>query len=268
MRTFPTDEDVEQFKQRARTRQFTALDLDAFYKNPRLWRPRPKLIALCDAQEFWQGVYDELAPEIGGRIIVPPAPPRLTVKQHKSVEKFQLLLVYIPALTEDRYPACFVKPDWCGNLKTADVERKPLQGQWVAFETIKKPHWDDPIGYPDDRLATVLKLKSRFGVSWVDLKNGLLERVAKITGFPKKGTRLCTVEEWNFVANLINWLREHRGMDLPDLGSTRSWEWCENSCDASGWLIVGRSGHGGLAAVDYDWHDGRDGLGFRVLFVL
>jgi len=267
MRTFPTDSDVEQFKQRARSGQFTAEDLDAFYKNPRLWRQEVSIVAPEDAQTFWQMVWDEMALEIGGRIIVPPVP-RLTDKQRKSIENFRMLPVYIQAFDKERYPACFVKPDRQKYLRGGGEHISP-KGQWVAFETIKKPQLDDPAGYPDDGLAAALKLKSRFKVSWDDLKGGLLERAARITGFPKNRTRLPTAEEWNFVGNLFNWLREHRGIDLPDLGSTTTFELCENADSLEHRLIVGDFRSGGLACVSYTWNEGRGtNVGFRVLFEL
>ena len=118
-------------------------------------------------------------------------------------------------------------------------------------------------------MAAALHGTTRFNTSWDDLTNGFLAEIAKVTNFPKKGTRLPTAEEWNLIGNLFNWLRDHRSMDLPDLGSTRSWEWCENAYDADLRLIVGRSDRGGLADVRDGWRGDRDDdLAFRVLAVL
>ena len=61
----------------------------------------------------------------------------------------------------------------------------------------------------------------------------------------------------------------HRQMDLPDLGSTRSWEWCANAYGSDGRLVVGDSDCGGLAGVHSVHHAyRRDGIAFRVLAVL
>ena len=71
------------------------------------------------------------------------------------------------------------------------------------------------------------------------------------------------------IGNLFNWLTVNRSLLLPDLGSTCSWEWCSNVCDAGYRLLVGDSEGGGLAYVDDDWHGSAcDRTGFRVLAVL
>ncbi|MBU1908177.1 hypothetical protein KKF59_03565 [Patescibacteria group bacterium] len=218
------------------------------------------------AQAFWQGVWDEL---LGiGKIVVQPLP-NLTPKQLESLDKYGFLLVRIPAIIEEQYPSSFVKPAWGRHPNIQSIERFPLVGDWIVVETIAKPHYDDPNGYPDDRLMATLMRSSRFNTSHDDLTGGLLAKIAKITGFPKKGTRLPTVEEWNFIGNLFNWLRENRGMNLPDLGSTRSWEWCQNTLDSDYRLIVGYSENGGLADVHDAWRGARYGdISFRVLAVL
>lgn len=218
-----------------------------------------------DKMAWMQDVYREL-----GINCVVPAVPKLTERQTKSLKRFGFRLFFIPAITEEAYPASFMKPDWGRHLDATQIERRPLPGKWVAVETIAKPNWDDPAGYCDDRLAAALKLKSRFGISWDDLHDGgLLGRIARVTGFPRKTTRQPTAEEWNFLANLFNWLRAKRRENLPDLGSTASWEWCENTCESDFRLVVGSRVRGGLAGVYRDWRDGRhDGVAFRALAVL
>lgn len=260
---------VQQFIERYASGQFSDEDVNEFFKNPRRWRESAALggapvISVETAQSFWHDVYNEL----GMKISVPPVP-ELTEKQMKSLDKFGFMLVYVPAITEDQYPASFVKPAWGQYLDASRIERQPLEGRWIAVETIKKPDWDNPKGYPNDRLMAAVKRDKRFHTSHDDLTNGLLGEIAKITGFPKKGTRLPSAEEWNFIGNLFNWLRENRSMDLPDLGSTASWEWCSNACGSGGRLIVGGSGGGGLAGVNGYWRVSRFGdFAFRVLAVL
>jgi len=252
---------IQQLIERHESGQILESDLDAFIENPTLWRTEDAkaLLSPAAAQAFWQGVYDEL-----GIKVTVPAVPKLTKKQMKSCGKFNFLLVYLPAITEEDYPEDFVKPAWGKYLDASKIERKPLEGRWVAIETIVKPDWDNKDGYPDDRLMAAVKHPSRFNTSHDQLTGGILADIAKVTGFPKKGTRLPTAEEWNFIGNLFNWLSEHRSMNLPDLGSTRSWEWCENAYGSGDRLSVGGSGHVGLAHVYDLW----PALGFRVLAVL
>ncbi len=258
---------IKQLIERHEAGRILESDLDAFLKNPTLWRDAEALLLPENAQAFWQGVYDELG--IEARV---PVVPKLTEKQVKSIAKFNFLLIYIPAITEKQYPEHFVKLAWNEHLSRlfSKIERKSLEGQWIAIETIAKPNWDDKDGYPDDRLVAMVKYPSlRFNTSYEDLAGGILSDIAKVTGFPKKGTRLPTAEEWNFVGNLFNWLSEHRDMPLPDLGYTNAFEWCENACESGYLLVVGCSSYGGLAGVYDSWHGGSgDGVGFRVLAVL
>lgn len=255
---------VEQFVQGLRLERYTPEDVDAFMQNPRKWRLQTQRSAMSfltpdTAQSFWQGVWNEL----GIKAEVPPVP-KLTVRQVKSLEKFGFLLVYVPAITEEQYPDGFIKPRWF-----AGVERLPLIGKWIAVETIAKPHYDDPKGYGEDPLMVTVKCAKRFGVSHDDLIGGLLAKIAKATGFPKKGTRLPSAEEWNLIGNLFRWLCEHRQMNLPDLGSSRSWEWCANVYGPEHRLLAGHSDLGGLADVNFDWYVDRYGhIAFRVLAVL
>ncbi|MEO5927768.1 MAG: hypothetical protein ABIP96_03820 [Patescibacteria group bacterium] len=257
---------IQQLLERAESGQITESDFVAFLENPRLWRKTSELtqIAPEDAQAFWQSVYNEL-----GLKIAVPTVPVLTETQVKSLDRFGFMLVFIPNISEEQYPACFVKPAWSEYLNVERIKHEPLEGQWVAIETIAKPDCDDDADYAEDRLMVAVRHDKRLHTSHNALTGGLLERVAKATGFPKKGTRLPTAEEWNFVGNLFNWLREHRSMSLPDLGSTNAWEWCQNTYTSVSQLIVGNAALGGLADVDDGWYGhGHDGIGFRVLAVL
>ncbi|KKR48554.1 MAG: hypothetical protein UT86_C0004G0038 [Candidatus Magasanikbacteria bacterium GW2011_GWC2_40_17] len=219
--------------------------------------------ALC----YWmQGVYFTM-----GIQCEVPLPPALTSRQKKSLKKYGLRLFYIPAITEAEYPESFIKPDWGKLLTVSSIESKPLLGRWVVIETIPKPSWDDPVGYTNDTLAQALKLVKRFAVSWDDLYNedGFLTKIAKITGLPKHSTRLPTAEEWNFLGNLFLWLNANRKENLPDFGSTSSWEWTENLYDFDNRVVVGSREDGGLADVDDNWHNSHnDSIAFRVLAVL
>lgn len=265
---------IKQLIERAEAGQITDSDLDAFFKDPGRWRKQLQsgvcFLAPQDAQNFWQGVWDEL---LGIGQVTVPIVPKLTEKQVRSLERFGFLLMYLPAITEDQYPKNFVKPAWDTYLMVSEIERKPLTGAWVAIETIGKPHHDDPAGYPKDRLMTAVKYQGRFGVSHSDLARNLLEAVAMVTGFPKKGTRFPTVEEWNLVGNLFNWLRERHLLKLPNLGTTRSWEWCGNASGREDRLVIGSTkgswGSEGLAAVFKAWRESQVAdTAFRVLVVL
>lgn len=263
------EELINQLVQRGKKDEIMDDDVIAFMATPRLWRPVPTILTLTPetAQAFSQGVYDEL----GIKVEVPPVP-TLTDKQVKSLKKFGFMLVYVPAITEAQYPAGFVKPDWGQNLMVASIERLPLKGQWVAVETIAKPQYDDSRdsrNYAEDVLMAAVKHAKRFNTSHDDLTGGLLVKIAKTTGFPKKGTRLLSIEERSFIGSLFNWLREHRQMRLPDFGSGFSWEWCANAYGSEDRLTAGGPFSGGLAGVHSCWRGRRRfDSAFRILAVL
>jgi len=242
-------------------RQVTRVDLEEFLSQ---FQP-PEA---TDHQKFWQEIWDELLGE--GTVDVPPFP-SLKSKTTESLDGRygRWFFVFIPAIKEQDYPDSFIKPSWGQHLDVDEIKRRKLPGRWVVIETIPKPDWDDPNGYGDDPLALALSLQARFSLSWDELHETHLPAVAKLLGLRKKAVRLPTAEEWNLLGNLFLWLNEHKEERLPDLGSTNSWEWCENAYGGGGRLVVGRRGGGGLAVVDGRWSDDRSGrLGFRVLAVL
>jgi len=219
---------------------------------------------VANTWNFWAKAWAEI---LGRPVEVPPMP-TISAKAMEAFECFSLRVVYLPAITEKDYPPDFVKPAWGKYIAASQIERKPLVGRWVAIETIEKPDWDDPKGYGNgnDPLARKLGLQSRFNMSWDDL-TPLLPTAGKLLG--TKETRRPTAEEWNLVGNLFLWLNQHKDEHLPDLGSTRSWEWCENACGSEFRLFIGVAGFGGLAVVDRFWRgDRRGSFGFRVLAVL
>lgn len=245
----------------------SAEDLAEFLRQPELWRQgKPRAVRMANGPEEWmQFVFQDM----GLDCVVPPIKPRLTDMQRESLRQFHLRLFFIPAIKEEQFPPSFVR---LTGLYPA-VSKRPLPGKWVAVETVAKLNREDPD--VDARacwfITDVLGLKSRFGVSWNDLYlGGFLRNIAKATGFPNKSVRLPTAEEFNFLGNLMNWLRANRGDDyLPDLGSTDSWEWSASTHDPDGCLIVGSCRHGGLAAAAGRLRsDPGDDIGFRFLVVL
>lgn len=239
--------------------------------------PTPtEVILRTGAQNFWAVAWQEILGERvmkDRKIVIPPLPTMKAKTQTAMTGGLGWWIpIYLPKeLTEKDYPADFVKPKWIKELKESHIKRRPLPGRWVMVETIQKPRWDDPKGYSNgnDPLIKSAGLATRFKVSWDSIKNTHLPKAAKILGLSKKAVRLCTAEEWNLIGNLFLWLNTNRNMTLPDLGSTTSWEWCENDYGGGGRLIVGYREQGGLANVYCDRHGHRSGdVGFRVLAVL
>lgn len=215
-----------------------------------------------DPRAFWEQCWEEILQ----RKINVPAVPKLKGKTKKAIEKYKLMLVFLPVITEDEYTEGFVKPAWGRYLDSSQIERRHLPGKWVLVETIAKPNWDDPQGYGEDPLGKDLNLTTRFKISWDHLTATIMPTAAKLYGLPRRAVHHSTAEEWNLIGNLFNWLKANRSMDLPDLGSTNSWEWCLNAFASSDALVVGDRGHGGLADVSRDWRGyPRGPVGFRLL---
>ena len=215
-------------------------------------------------QDFWQRVYDELRM----RIEVPPLP-NLTQLQSSRLHQYGLTPIYIPAIG-DRFPTSFVRPDWHSHLHPdVPAPRIPLTGVWVAAETIQKPDWDNGKKYPNDLLMKTLGYETRFKTTHDDLTVSILGRIADVLQFPADNVRLPSVEEWNFLGNVFKWLRGRRQLlAFPDLGASRSWEWCRNAVDEYR-LTVGYFGRGGLTNVEAEWRgDLSTSCGFRVLVAL
>lgn len=207
--------------------------------------------------------------EIIGRKVDVPAPPAMKAKTTVGATHCRLQRVFLPKFTEADYPSTFVKPTWGQYLTETSIARHTLEGKWVLVENIAKPDYNDVAGYGDDPLAAVMGLATRFNVSWDNLHDTNLPVLAKLLGVSNRQVRCTFAEEWNLYANRLNWLRERRGANLPDLGSTNSWEWCENAYGSGCRLVVGLRGCGGLAVVSRRLSRlGNAYVGFRVLVVL
>jgi hypothetical protein len=221
-------------------------------------------IKSANPQQFFQELYDEIFPGMGIKV---PTLPEVAAEQEAALKQYpQLIWFYFPQVAEKDYPAEFVKPKWGRYLNESEIKRVPLEGRWVLTDTTPKPDWDDADAYTD-QLTKDLGLKTRFGVSWNDCVEKHFPAIKKLVH--AKEVQHMTVEEWNFFANVMIIPRLSRGMDLPDLGSTRSVEWCANGYNSARRLYVGSAGHGGLASVRYSHVARAYGLiGFRFLAVL
>ncbi len=221
-----------------------------------------------DPQVYEQMLWSKI---MGKPIKVPPMP-LLRPKTVVALCQFNLKVIFLPKITEIDYPDFFVRPRWGQYMTEKDIKRRQLPGRWVAVETISKPHRNAPGGYgvgDADPLARELWLQTRFGISWDKLTDVILPKAAKLFGVSKQAARRPSAEEWNLIGNRFNWLRTEQNEQWPDLGSTNSWEWCENAYEYGMRLMAGHIGHGGLADVRCYWQSDPGGdIGFRLLVVL
>lgn len=218
--------------------------------------------------EWWQKFYDDL----GINIEIATAP-ILTEEQIESVERYRLMLLWIPKIQEKDYPKNFVKLSLRTFAHPDQVERRPLNGEWVLVETIAKPESKNQEGYPNDTLLGLIEeMESRFDISWNDLHEGNLQRHL-LSRFGKKmsfeNVSLPTAEQWNWTANVMNHIRVTYSVPLPDLGATHSGEWCENAYGTEARVYVGFRLNGGLAGVGNALARGSmSSVAFRILVTL
>jgi len=210
-----------------------------------------------------------------------PSPPDYDRKQDTALTRYGFLPMFLPAISEDRFPDGALRPNLNGSGIVSDViEPMPLQGRWVAVETIDKLERDEEHTreneYLKDALMAEIGIESRLNHPYSgrhegdDVVEDFLPKVAEKLGFAVDRVTVPSLEEWNLIAHLFNWLRDNRGFsDLPDLGSANIWERCRNAYDSDEGLVVGHRERGGLSAVSRMRRAGcLDNIGFRVLVVL
>lgn len=199
-------------------------------------------------------------------IEVPPMP-EMTQEQKEKLVKYGYRPFYIPEVTEDDYPAHIIKPDWTMSPIMGRFPELQNKSGWRFMEIIEKPSKLE--SYPNDLLMKDLGINSRFehphsgGMS--DLASDLLPRIAERLKLSSDDVKLPTVQEWNFLANYMNYIRFREVEALPDLGSTNASEWTRNVFRDYA-LIVGDTTSGGLEyvydAVRQNFHSQ---VGFRTI---
>jgi len=217
----------------------------------------------------------EVLTEYFGFPVEVPLQPELSGRQERALGRYRFLRVFLPAVTEERYPKHAVVPDW-RQFRSYGAERIPLPGKWVAIETLLKPNYADR-GREEDPLMAALRANRlcnpySSGHHGVQSIEEILPKVADELGFAADQVMVPSFEEWNLAANLFNWLCVRHAMPLPDLGETDTWEWCRNACGTDQRILAGRREQGGLSAVwcrdGQRYGRGLEHVGFRVLVVL
>lgn len=150
-------------------------------------------------------------------------------------------------------------------VKAGKIDFPSLPGKWLAVENVEKPNYGTK--YADTPLATKMGFEEdRFNHSWNDVTAAQQRVEAELLSEIDAGSigiqrndkaKLVkpTALEYNLLANRFGW------------GKTDTYEHVEDEyrgSGGSGRLIVGYSGHGGAAIVDY-WRlaDPNGYVGFR-----
>jgi hypothetical protein len=195
----------------------------------------------------------------GSRSRFPPCL-KLTEKQVKSIAKFNFLYMStFPAIAEDQYPerlresrlgqgaSSVPQSVECASLLKASGSRsrRPCKAQLAttktATRTIGSWRWCN-----DSELGVLAIRATRISRGRDSVRHRQV-----VTGFPKKGTRLPTGEEWNFVGNLFNWL-QRAPLTCPSRISAPRMRGNGVKTSAQSFRVVSSSAalkSGGLAAV-------------------
>lgn len=211
-------------------------------------------------QPWMQQVFEE----IGIHCEVTPFP-RLTGHQHDVLNTLPFRCFYIPRISERDYPSCFIPITWNQGLESIHCQHLPLVAGWRAIETVGQAP-GRPVQYVNDMIARRVNLTHRFKFTARDVGH-LCRGIAKNLRFPPQMVLLPSVEERNFLGNVMTWLSTQRGERLPDLGNMLANEWCRNSYASKGSQLT--AGCGGLARIDRHLADKKArGTGFRTIIYL
>lgn len=261
----------------------------------RQFTPPPESpVEVAQEQDAWKDV-------LGANVEVPPLPANITPEIKRNMERLGFELRYIPKLDlgtlddlkrkgeiqflddlQRRYPnwrryetlsdtergdhsvTRNLEQLFWGTAKNGNMEFPQSQGAWVAVESVKKPSWRE--SYDKTPAMEAMGLDNYFNVSAENADQAIQERFlpwfSGQTGLRVNGrdARMLTAVEWNLLANREGW------------GSTNTCEWTNTKIRVGGHprrVLVGDSGHGGAASVDwYPLSDSAGYVGFRVAVVL
>ncbi|MDP3985510.1 MAG: hypothetical protein Q8P82_01985 [bacterium] len=228
-------------------------------------RTLPNTDRRASLRQLFRDAYTSL--QIYGSV---PFPPELRTEEWERLDRYQFLPIFFPKVIPNEFPARFIPPDWSSvdRARPHFPVRRSLSGTWMAIEMIQKSDFRDR-QYALDLLAYTAGIASRFGTSADSLHNSLISRCAEVIGFPRDRVRLPSVEEWNWSANIMNYLRIQHSIVFPDLGSTSSSEWCANACGLDFQSTIGSGLLGGISAVrSHPSNLNHPELGFRLIIDL
>ena len=207
------------------------------------------------------------------RVIVDPIPTEFTDENLAYWATFNMHPIFLPGeeISQEWTLKNWVKPNnWFyanvanGNIKPIH-DLKPTQlrrGWYLADFTVSADYTDGTQVFIDDPLAKIItKLReqkligkygntpmgSRFAITLDEWQDVVLAHIASKLNVTRAQTRLERAIESNAIGNLYD----------ANRGKFNAWEWFQDLFENSGRLIGGHRDRGGLASIDYDWHDDR-----------
>lgn len=192
-----------------------------------------------DPQVFWRDQWKRML----GREIDVPLLPTIKPKTRNAIDRYQLMLVYLPALKQTDYPSSFIR--------MADVDfGRLLVGEWVLVETVPQFKWSSGERYFASNLGDQMLIdhcppSSRMNVTWGNLRTEIVPEWTKVWGLSRGAVRIPSVEQLNLIGNVFRWMREtlpvHYTLPLPDLNRPTCLEWCANKDTYETRLVLGES---------------------------
>lgn len=215
-----------------------------------------------------------LSKRLAKRIIVDPLPLEFTDENLAYWTTFNFRPVFLPReeISANRPLKNWTKlKQWfydCvrdGKIKPIYTDLPPtlLRGCWhLADFTVSVDYTDGSQVFVNDPLAPVIadlrskKLVgrhnntpdgSRFSITPDEWKDVVLANIASKLGVTRAQMRLERAIEFNAIGNLYD----------PNRGKFNAWEWFEDHFEDSDRLYGGCRDYGGLANVNFSWHDIR-----------
>ncbi len=182
-----------------------------------------------------------------------PEPPIVSAAGRQLMEEMQLRMIFLPDLSHSVLDMLNERLEW-ERIVVSLPEQFRLPGKWVAYEVIPKAGYMAG-RYFNDGLMKSIDVESRFrhpytsGSADDDLITSILPKVRIILKPLGGRVMLQSAEEFNFVGNFLNFLREQTGENFTNLGDSDSWEYCRNKTSSNEPLLVGSRMDGGLKVV-------------------
>lgn len=201
-----------------------------------------------DLRIFWSSVWSEI---LGRPVEIPPFP-KLRGKTQRAFEGElgPWMYMFLPKGLKIHRIDEFRRSI---GVHANDLD---LPGRWVAVETLP-PMFDGSRGHQyQDVVAEALDMHRTRIASWQQLNSTILPRLARRLGVSQRAVRLPSTLEMTFIANLLDWLRDHRDIDQKEAPalSLGCPEWCQDTSPDSTCAVI--TTHPGLTSPSkfyFEW---------------
>lgn len=179
----------------------------------------------ADPQLFWGQVYLQV---FGWSDLIPPVPDSYETRKVRLSELGFVPVYLSPRLADvlETFFPCRLK-----DYSEKHREKIPLQGRWVAVETVSKPDKSDPRGYGKgaDLLAQAIEIGDRRVLTFNAVNDVVIPKVSELFGLCPSRVQLPSREEYRAICYLFQWIEYHLNTkSIQDMTHTFLYEMCRN----------------------------------------